>query len=294
MSRNPRILVIWNPSAGGGKPEDADDERARIHDALAEHGLEAEIYRSTSEADANARIDRGLEEGFRAIVAAGGDGTVRSVAARMVGREVPLGILPVGTAMNAMHSLGLPLDLEAAAAVLASGEVRPMDVGVARDHVFLGVLSVGLGAEVLGGAERAAKGRLGMVAGLLRRTWRYRRTRVCVRLDGREIRTRAESIVVANGRFTGRRLELARDARLDDGQFDVLVFEGLGGSQLLLHLARALFSRGAHPRVRRYRAAVVGVSTHRPLAIRADAVDLGVTPVEIVCRGGALRVLAPP
>ena len=101
------------------------------------------------------------------------------------------------------------------------------------------------------------------------------------------------SIAVANGAFTGHRLELAPGARLDDGRLDVLVFEGFGGPALIIHLVRALFRRGADPRVRRYRATTVAISSHRPMAVRADAVDLGVTPVQIICRGGALRVLTP-
>ena len=293
MSPARRVLVIWNPSAGGGDPEASAEERSRISAALAERGVDAEIYESPSEASATARIGRGLEDGFSAIVAAGGDGTVRSVALPLLDAAVPLGILPVGTAMNTAHDLGVPLDLREAAAVIASGEVRSMDVGEVRDHVFLGVVSVGLGAEMLGGAARASKGRFGAIGELVGRAWHFRRTRVCVQLDGRDVRTRAVSIAVANGAFIGHRLELAPGARLDDGRFDVLIFEGFGGPALILHLIRAMFRGASDPRIRRYRATTVGISSHRPMRVRADSDDLGFTPAEIVCRPGALRVLTP-
>ncbi len=234
-----------------------------------------------------------LDEGFDAIVAAGGDGTVRSVAFQLLDRDAVLGILPLGTAMNVARSLGIPLEPEAAAEILATGSVTPIDVGDVRGQPFLEIASIGLGAEVLAVATEVQKGRFSVAFDLLRDAWRYPRTRIRLQLDGREIRAHAPSLAIANGPYTGRGIHLAPDARLDDGRFDVLAFDGFGGFQLAIHFIRALVGRTWDPRIRRYRAAKVRVSTRRPLPVRLDSQDLGSTPVELVSRPGALRVIAP-
>ena len=260
---------------------------------LSAHGIDAEIFESASESSTEQRVDDALSEDFGAIVAAGGDATVRSVAARMLDNETPLGILPTGTAMNVAQSLGIPLDIPAAAAVLAAGDVRAIDVGQVRGHIFLGIASIGLEAEMLAVASHAHAGRVRGALDLVRRAWRSPRTRIRLQLDGREVRARAVSLAVSNGPFTGHRLELVPTACLDDGRFDVLLFESVGGAQLAGHVLRALLGRRPDPRIRRYRAARVRVSTHRPMPVRADSFDLGTTPLELVTRPRALRVIAP-
>lgn len=287
------ILVIWNPRAGGGGEDDMEQRREELRTALSKQLIDPEIFESGSEDETRRRISDAIEHGVTTIVAAGGDGTVRSIAFQLLGRDVALGILPLGTAMNVARSLGIPLDLDGAAAVLAAGHVRPMDVGEVRGQPFLEIASIGLGAEVLAGATHVSEGRLHVAFDLVRTALRYRRTRVRLQLDGREVRSRALSIAVANGRFTGRGLELAPDASLDDGRFDVLVFEGFGPIGLGVHLARVLLGRKRDERIRRYRAATVRISSHRPLPVRADSQDLGSTPASLVTRRAALRVIGP-
>lgn len=288
-------LVIWNPVAGGGEPNDdlVAERRAAIEAALRAHNLGAELHQSASEAEAARRVDAALADGVSTIVAAGGDGTVRSIAFRLLGREAALGILPMGTAMNVARSLDIPLELDAAANVLAAGRIRAIDVGEVRGQPFLEVASIGLGAEVLAGATEAGEGRFRIALETLRRAIGRPRTRVRLQLDGREVRGHAVSVAVANGRFTGRGVELAPQAGLDDGRFDVLLYEGFGPLQLAADVVRVLVGRANDPRFRRYRAATVRIWSHRALPVRLDSQDVGSTPVELVTRPGVLRVIAP-
>lgn len=286
-----RIVVIWNPAAGDG---DGDERRREIEAALKAHGVDAELFESPSEDASTARIRQAIEDRAAAVVAAGGDGTVRSVAFGLLDRDTPLGILPMGTAMNIARSVGVPLDLDGAARVLAEGHVRSIDAGMVRDQPFLEIASIGLGAGVLATATHVDEGRIRAAFRLVRNLLRYRRTRVQLQLDGREVRGRALMIAVANGPFTGRAIKLAPEARVDDGQFDVLLYEGFGIASFAAHLIRVLLKRPHDDRIRRYKAATVRVSTRRSLPVRLDSQDLGTTPVELKTRPGALRVVAPP
>jgi diacylglycerol kinase (ATP) len=286
-------LVIWNPTAGGGHADDVDERRDALRRMLLEQGIEADVFISESEGAAAERIDAAIRDGHRTVVAAGGDGTVRSVALRLLDRNVALGILPMGTAMNVARSLDIPLELPAAAEAFRTGYERSIDVAQVRGETFLEIASIGAAAELLAGGREAKKGRIGRAIDLLRQGVRNQRTRIRLTLDGQEIRGRAPSIAVANGRFTGRGLELVPEADLDDGRLDVLVFEGFGGLELLLHLARLLLGRANDRRIRRYRAASVAVITHRPLPIRIDSGVVGTTPAVFTTRPRSLRVIAP-
>jgi YegS/Rv2252/BmrU family lipid kinase len=285
-------LVIWNPGAGG--TDDVEATRASIRGALAAHGVDAELFESPSEDATARRIDEALADGVDRIVAAGGDGTVRSIAFRLLGTNAALGILPLGTAMNVARTLDIPLDLDGAAAILASGSVRSIDVGLVGEQPFLEVATIGLAADMQADATRVKEGRLRSAVDLLVRAIRHRRTRIWLQLDDRpEIRHRAISVAIANGRFSGRGMEVAPDAHIDDGRLDIVCFLGFGPLEVLKELVRVTFGVGSGATTASYRAARIGIRSHHPLPVRADSNDIGTTPVEIGTRPGALRVVRP-
>jgi diacylglycerol kinase (ATP) len=286
-----RTLVVWNPNAGGG--DDVDGTRAKIREALAANGVDAELFESGSEDETRSRVEQALADGTERIVAAGGDGTVRSIAFQLLGRDTALGILPLGTAMNVAQSVDIPLELDKAAAILASGSARSIDVGFIGDRPFLEVATIGLAAELLEDATRVGEGRLGSLIDFLRRGLQHRRTRVWIDLDGREVRHRVVSLAIANGRFTGRALEVAPESRIDDGQLDVVCFLGYGPLEFVKELVRVSIGIGSGTRTATYRGARVTVRSHHPLPVRADSSDFGTTPVTLESRSKALRVIAP-
>ena len=269
--------------------------RRAIEDALRANGIEADLYQSDSEDDTARRIDAALGAGVRTIVAAGGDGTVRSVAFELIGRDVALGILPLGTAMNVARSLDIPLDLEAAAAVLAAGATR---------------------------ADRCRRGaRPAVPRGGVDRAWRRGPRRRNPRRGGSSpasLRLAPARCQISEdqGPAAARRPRGAR-ARADDRRGERPVhrprhrarargearrwpvrrpaLRGLRPAPAGRGISCACCSAGrATRRIRRYRAATVRISSHRPLAVRLDSQDVGTTPVQLVTRPGALRVIAPP
>jgi diacylglycerol kinase family enzyme len=88
-------------------------EQVRVGD-LAEHRLLGAEWRA---------------RGYQAVIAAGGDGTIGTVATQIAGTELPLGILPLGTSNDTARALGIPLDLDAASAVIAQGTPTPIAIG---------------------------------------------------------------------------------------------------------------------------------------------------------------------
>ena len=290
-----QVRVIWNEAAG----EKAGANRSRLTREglvalLARHGLGDDIRVSKSEEDGRREALAAVADGCEVVVAAGGDGTIGVIAAELLGSPVALGILPLGTIMNIPRSLGIPPDLDAAAAIVAGGEVAPIDVGQAGRVLFYEAGSVGMNAAMFREAQRFGQGDW---SSILRTIWvavRYRPARMRIRLDDRVIRTRALMVTVSNGPFIGAGMTVAPAARVDDGRFDIRIFRRFSKWQLLRHLAAIAFGRYRYaPEVMTYRSRRVWIDSRHPLPARADSHDLGTTPVAFTVRPGALRVVVP-
>jgi diacylglycerol kinase (ATP) len=216
------------------------------------------------------------------------------VAEELLDSTSALGVLPLGSVMNIPRMLGLSTDLDEAAEMLASGDVRCIDVGQANGQVFFEAASVGMNAAMFREANGFERGDW---LSVLRTIWvalRYRPARMQLELDGdRMVRTRALMAVIANGPYTGLGMTVAPDARIDDGCFDVRVFRGFSKFELLRHLAGIAFGRWRYaPHVSTFRAATARVTSAHPLPTRADSHDLGTTPLEVRVHHAILRVVS--
>ena len=291
------IPVIWNATAGqkrrGPLAPTGPDELSRV---LSQAGVEARIFPTKSEDEAKETVKRAVAEGHKLIVAAGGDGTADLVANEILGTDVALGILPLGSVMNIARMLGVPRDLAAAAAVIASGREATIDVGEANGEVFFEDASVGIQAAVFRHADEWARGDLGSIFRAIQAAFRYRPRRFELVLDGeKKLLTRALMVTISNAPYAGVGMTVAPDARLNDGKFDVVVWEHFSKAELFRHLAAISFGRRSYsPHTSTYRSEYVLVTGSRALPARADANDLGTTPVECRIRPLCLRVVVGP
>ena len=291
-----RIRVLWNPTSGrkGGIPTNRGSS-GMLLELMAGAGLGDELIAPGSESEAIEAALDAVREGYDVVVAAGGDGTIGLVGRQLLGTGTALGILPLGSVMNIPRMLGLPRAPEEAARILAAGHVRSIDVGQVGDHIFYEAGSVGMHAAATRELPLVDRGDYGAIVRSVVAALRYRPSDVRIELDGnRTITANAVAIAVANGPYMGPGLAVAPEALLDDGLFDVRVF---------LHYTRAeqvqyawSIVRGGRPKDRRSlaeRSGWVRITSERPLAVRADAVDLGTTPVTFEIRPAVLSVVAP-
>ena len=291
-----RIRVIFNPNAGRSRPVGGPRQTAADLEAvLTTAGAIAEVVETHSEDDARAVAAEAVQKGDDAVIAAGGDGTIGLVARELIDSGTALGVLPLGSIMNVPRMLGIPRDVAAAAQIIAAGVTRRIDVGEARGRPFFESGSVGINAAVFREVERFRGGQAGSIARTIWVAFRYRPARMRVELDNGIIRTRALTVTVSNGPYTGAAMTVAPDARLDDGKLDVRVFERFSKPELIRHFAAIAFGRREYvPRVSTFRSTFAKISSAHPLPARADSRDLGTTPVEFRVRPGALSVIVPP
>ena len=144
-----RAVVLANAGAGtrAFNRAYAADLKLRLGAAFVRAGVTAEIrvldgkrlQKAASRALAQAR--RG---DIDAVIAGGGDGSIRAVASVLAGTRVPLGIIPLGTRNHFAKDLGLRLDVEGAAETIASGQARMVDLGEVNGEIFINNSSIGI------------------------------------------------------------------------------------------------------------------------------------------------------
>ena len=221
-------VVVGSSKAGSSRGQQLE----AVTGALAGYG-KTELVRCSGAEDLDRALD-GLEG--RALVIAGGDGSLHFAAQRLWDRgelgDVVVGLVPLGTGNDFARGLGLPLDPLEAATVVAKGEPRRLDVVVGDDGgVVVNVAHAGLGARAAEDAK-ALKARLGPMAypvGALIAAVRDKGWELEVSVDGKPIGGEAELMVgVGNGKTIGGGTPLCPEAKPDDGLLDVVVVNATG------------------------------------------------------------------
>ncbi|BCM84769.1 diacylglycerol kinase [Methylobacterium indicum] len=282
--------------------------------SLVDGGLTPDALRSRLEAASltvvpEARPDAPLPErlaaaaelpGIDAVAVAGGDGTLACAAQALTGREVPLGILPLGTMNLLAKDLGLPLDLDAAIAVLATGTMRAIDAGEVNGHVFLINSVLGLPARMARHRE-AKRGRMGfldmvrMGAGLLRHLGRYPRERAVLTIAGETRRVRFRTLAVVCGDYREGLGQVLSRAGVDGGHLTLYLVETLSAARLVrLGLGFAIGEWRRLPDLERHETDALTLDARKALRVMNDGeVVLIAPPLRYRLRASALRVLVP-
>jgi diacylglycerol kinase family enzyme len=198
-------VIISNSRSGQARNRE-QDLAERLTRALAERGRRSVTLpfpAVVQDAHHRAELSRCLDAGAGRVYVLGGDGTVRSIAALLLGRDVALGIVPLGTANLLARDLGMPLAPEDAIAALAEPTVRRIDVARCNGSPFLCAAMFGLTTD-LARAREAARG-LGAwrkLPRLLRKAYwilkRYPFHRVRLHLDAEPVALTTRALAVSN------------------------------------------------------------------------------------------------
>jgi len=225
-----RVLVIRNPTAGGSTRR----RFGRVLEHLARFGATVTVRETTCRGDAEQIAASASSDTFDVVVAAGGDGTINEVANGLAGKDLPLAIVPLGTANVLAAEIGMPLRARRIARAIACGDVRSVHVGMVNGRRFLMMAGVGFDAHVVGNVNprlKRAFGKLAYVIETLVGLFRFPYRRYRVTIDGTA--HDAASVVIANGHYYGGRFTCAPQARLDDPALHVCLFERSGPLSVL-------------------------------------------------------------
>jgi YegS/Rv2252/BmrU family lipid kinase len=230
------------------------------------------------------------------VIVGGGDGSLSETVDHFLGSDTVFALLPLGTANSFARTLGIPLDLDGAIKVIATGEARRIDLAAINGDYFLNNAALGLAPIVAESVPNGLKRSFGRLGYLLWAGWaaaNFRAFRLYVSDGDRTHRLWATEARIANGRFHGG-VELIESADLHSGEIVVQAVEGRSLAKLgLSYLASALKHPKRHDTVREFHAPRARIDTRPRMRVSIDG-ELGPeTPFEAWAVPQAIVVAAP-
>ncbi len=304
-----RVRVIVNPYAANRR---AGKLWPQVERRLRETYPAMQAHLTTRPREATELTRRALLEGCDLILAMGGDGTVNEVingffdGEQRLAPHTALGFIPSGTGTDFVRSLSLPRDPVSAIDKLQGSTPRPADVGrlrcVSRDgqpvmRYFMNIADLGFGGALVdrvNGTTKMLGGFLSFLSGLLFTLTFYDNVRVRVRIDDYlDEEMVVNSVNVANGQYFGGGMWVAPKAKLDDGQFDIVIVGDVTRPEVVKNISRLYRGTLAeHPKVKVFRGRRVEVNSTQEVLLDADGEAPGKLPAIFELLPGAVHLLA--
>ena len=299
-----RAAVLLNKAAGCLVCLNGRTLGETITAAFARHGITARLdFLSGTELKARAKrvLQQAKNNKIDAIVVGGGDGSIASVASVFAGSNVPMGILPLGTLNHFAKDLGIPLVLEQAVALIASGHVQSVDLGEVNGEIFINNSSIGIYPYLVLDRQRLQeRGRMGKWTAMAFAIWRTLRhfplRRLHIRAGGLAEPYRSPCLFIGNNEYCLSGRGAGKRDRLDAGELCVYVAKRQSRLALLWLACRSLL--GFMDQSRDLRAVKVpdleiSSRTSRLLVALDGEVTMLRPPLRYRARPNALLVFAP-
>ena len=273
-----RALLVLNPHSRRGR-----QFRDVVRTELRRSGIEF--------------VDDAGATALDAIVVAGGDGTLARTIGLALQRNLPIGLVPLGTFNDLARTLSIPADIREACALIASGATRSIDVARVNAAYYVNEASIGVSSRLTRLQKTRDKQRFGLLSILVsgfNAIGYLRPFHAEIEYDGKRERLKTVQLTVANSNHFGGFITV-EDAALDDGWLDLYSVD-VDRFTRLVSLANAVLAgkRQAADGVRTYRSRAFGVHTRRPHRITADGEPAGTTPAQFEVLHKALRVFVAP
>jgi diacylglycerol kinase (ATP) len=290
-----RALMIINPVA---RTLPSPDRLATAPAWLRLRGWAVEEHRTERAGHATELARQAVQSGYDAVIAVGGDGTINEVINGMAGSDTALAVIPAGTANVWAHEVRMPRHPAAVARLLDQGVVRQIDLGVMNGRYFLLMASLGVDSIVVSAIPPWAKrtfGRMAYVTQGFREAVTFPAVPARVSVDGEVMDVDLLMVVIGNTRSYGGVLKITNLAIADDGQLDMVVYNGSGVGRIFNYMARTFIGRHVRAPGATYRSArTIEIDTEVPLPVQVDGDLAGQTPARFEIAPGALRVIVPP
>ncbi|HYC76365.1 MAG TPA: diacylglycerol kinase family protein [Planctomycetota bacterium] len=287
-----RVELVFNPISGRGRSAAAAETVAARPRAA---GVETRVRPTGAAGDAR-RFAADLAPDADALIAVGGDGTLNEIVSGLT-RDVPVGLVPVGTANVVARDLRLPFAPAKAADVVLRGRARTIDVGAIGDRRFVAMVGVGFDGEIVRAIAAARRGPitpLAYVRPALRTLRGFAPKPLRLVVDGAPVQEDVFGVIVSNTRCYGGYFSVTPKASVDDGLLHYVAWRrGTRASLLRYAWSGALRSESGAALYGDGRRFTVESKDGTPVAVQADGDPWGVTPLEARVVPGALRMFAP-
>lgn len=280
--------------------ESADTPQEQALALLKKRGFNFDLIKIEKDVDLGAEIKKALSKNYDLVIAGGGDGTLSSVAQHLVGKDIPLGLLPLGTLNHLTKDLSIPQDLEEAVDILTSGSVATIDTASVNDKFFLNNSSLGLYPQLVRFREReqhAGRHKWHAFFRALRRVLgRFPLMTVRLIVDGKEIVCRTPLVFVGNNLYDLEGFTLGSRKRLNEGTLSLILTTYTNRWAIFGLAMRALLGRlRANKRFKAYMATEITIETkrlHEQVSLDGEVEQLK-PPIVYRIHPKSLRVIVP-
>jgi diacylglycerol kinase (ATP) len=297
IQQSPKTFVVINPVAG---TTEAAAVREKIQSTLEAHNLSFEIYETTPGSNPKQKVREAVRQGFKLFIAAGGDGTLSSVAGGLVDTNLPMVILPTGTWNALARYLEIPLQFEKALDLLFQEHtIRTIDVMQVENEYYILSVSTGLSSRFMGEVKREEKRRFGKFVELWKgfnRLLEFPSFHFDIKIDGKLTTFRASEMMVANVRnFALKSLELDSEIHMDDGKLNVCrIYAKSLRDYLNLGISMLMGTQEKNWNVLCVEALKeVEIRSSRNLYVQGDGDLIGRLPVTVKLRPKAVSIVTP-
>jgi diacylglycerol kinase (ATP) len=287
-----KVRFIYNPYSGENNIVNELDNVIRLHQEV---GLSIVPYRIQKGKDLAEALDI-IDKTYSYILIAGGDGTVDSLVNAMKQKNIniPIGILPVGTANDFGKFINMPNDIQEACKQILASKPVAVDVGKINDKYFINVASTGLFTDVSQKIDSNLKNTIGKLAYYLKgleELPNFRRLKV--KLSSKECNYNGDMylLLVFNGKTAGN-LNLATEAEITDGKLDVIMFKAIQIIELLPLFIKLL--KGEHldsDKVVYFKTDDVYIESSEDIVTDIDGEKGPDFPLRIQCIKGGIKLL---
>ncbi|MBN3880015.1 MULTISPECIES: lipid kinase [unclassified Nostoc] len=232
------------------------------------------------------------------VIIGGGDGTLNAAVDALIETQLPLGILPLGTANDLARTLGIPNSLNEACKIIGDGHLQRIDLGCVNGKHFFNVASMGLSVKITQRLTKEVKRRWGVfayAATALQVLLEARPFTAEIAINGELVHVKTVQIAVGNGRYYGGGMAVADDATIDDQRLDLYSLEIEHWWQVILLLPAMRQGRHIHwQSVRSLQGQEIEVHTRKPRPINTDGEITTYTPAHFRVIPKAIAVFVPP
>lgn len=287
-----KILFVINPVSGGNKKTLWE---TGISQYFANTGHQIRIFNLNGKNDTSLLREKITQFQPDKVIAVGGDGTIKLVAQQLIGTQIPLGILPAGSANGMAHELGLPDTVEEALDVVMKGIIKTIDlISINDKEICIHLSDMGLNALVIKYyAMNRRRGKWGYAKAIIRVLWQRQLIKTEILINGEKILRSAFMIVLANARTYGTGAVINPSGDLSDGKFEVIILKELSLFELLKML---LTHRPFDPqKTEILQTEEISISIRKRAYFQIDGEYRGkVTTVKAKILPAALGILLPP
>lgn len=277
-----KALVIMNPVAGKGE---GLKHKSWIVEKLGNSSIDFDYVESTYEGEIEKLTHELDMDKFSEIIVIGGDGTLVEAINGIKGRDIKLGLIPVGTGNDFARTLSGEINPRNALDSIIDGNFTAIDLGRVNDKYFVNVTGFGIDSYILANMvifKKFLGGSLAYLASTLYTLFKFKSKKVKLHINGEVLEREIMLAAISNGQYFGGGMKISPNAKVDDGEFELVLVNKISIIKFLSVFQKVY--KGTHltvSEVEVFKSKAFFIESEESIPINVDGNLYGSTPIDV-------------